>query len=445
MADWKDIKTTKYDGAYNYESVTIKLQYDADASTPTKLVLRFYATSTSSNGMKYYILWKPSKGGSGEQMRLIKAANAKASTNSTTITITKTYNASSFTIPEYWLVHTGSMSPWQNADDNNRWYISYYNDSLGKSQSLSVWKFFENETSWWNNSRRNFKTVVSSFTVSATASNGLKATAVSAGSVSITDNGNNTFTLKGAKGASGDNNPSSGPTLSWGYSTSYGNSFTNNSTKDLTIATKTNATRTVYAKCVTGATYGDDKTVTTSANIKQYVAPSAASKISFAPDTKTRLTNKEKWILSWTKGTKTNDSSPVEGYRIRIYVNDKTIAFKNGNKEVVTTDSGSGAGRYYYDRDQTSTSMNFYANLNGLKPGDKVFAHIHCYTKNAKGTKIFSDSAKSSTYTVQHAGVMRIKSDGKWYEGEVYIKADGKWIEADVVHVKSDGKWYESE
>lgn len=268
-------------------------------------------------------------------------------------------------------------------------------------------------------------------------------TNVGEGTVSIKDNGNNTFTLKGAKGADGTNNDATGPTLTWGYSNKYGTSFKNGDKVTLTMSDKTNATRTVYAKCITGATHGDGNSVTASKAIKQYVAPSNPSGVKLTYK-RARLTIKENWTASWTASTKTNDSSPVKGYRIRIYKNGKTIQFKNSEGDILTSDSGSGDSRYYYDRDKTETTMNINTKTNTFKPGDKVQLMIHGYTEDAKGNKKFSDKALSSTYTVQNAGVMNTKTKDGWKEGQVWVKTKDGWKEAVAVHVKTKDGWKES-
>lgn len=267
-------------------------------------------------------------------------------------------------------------------------------------------------------------------------------TDVGTGTVSITDNGNNTFTLKGTKGANGTNNTATGPTLSWGYSNQYGSTFTNNDTKDLDIIDATQATRTVYAKSVTGATYGDSKTKTTYLAIKQYVAPSIPKSAPIITYTKTRLTIKENWKISWGASTATNSSSPVTGYRFRLFVNGNTIPFKNGNGTIITTDGGAGAGRYY--RDYTTTSFTFYPEKNDIKPGDRIKLSVFPYTTDAVGNKYFGTGLIMGDYIVQNAGIMRVKVGGIWREGQVYVKAGGVWKEADCVYTKVNGAWKES-
>lgn len=443
MADWKNISadTWKIDykdaaGTNMSGKVRLTLQYDAASETPTSVKIRFKLDRTNTSSHYYdsmFVLYNANNDPSsiGRKSLRVKAYQSWEDADwpyySSSITITKTYTAAKFTIQDVWLCNGGNGT-W-NSDDKTLKYAS---------GTKSLYNWFKSD-----GTRQNYAYRQSSSTSIAISSSTTVATAVGNGTVSITDNGDNTFTLKGAKGANGTNNKSTGPTLSWGYTNDYGNSFSNGDKKTLSIKTASNATRTVYAKCYTGATYGSGNTVTASKAIKQYVAPSKPSGIKLTYS-KSRLTIKENWTLEWTGGTKTNDSSPIKGYRIRIYKNGNTIKFKNSKGEVLTDDAGSGADRYYYDRDNTETTMNINTSTNTFAPGDKVKVLIHTYTKNADGKRLFSDGVWSSEYTVKHAGIMRVKADGKWVEGQVYVKADGKWVEADVVKVKADGKWVEA-
>lgn len=437
---WKDLSVLNYDGyhtatAKGGSGVKITMQYDDSTDLVTTLKIRFVGSANgasfySNNG--YYLYWNPKSDGTGT-LKKIKAPGEKWPQTSSTITLTKDYNATGFSIPEFWFCCTGH--PQTPVKEDGKWYITF-----GDKGKQTFWYYF-NTTTWFTGSRQNFKTVSQARTETSVAK---RATDVGMGTVSITDNGNNTFTLKGTKGSNGTANPATGPTLRWGYTSEYSNSFSNNSTQDLTIATKTNATRTVYAKCITGATYGSSKTKTVTANIKQYVAPGNVGTPTFTC-TKDRLTTQENWTLSWGAATATNSSSPVKGYRIRIYKNGQTIPIKNGRGTVLTTDYGyAHVNRYYYDRELDNTSMPFYPNKNGIVPGDSLYITIYAYAKDAQGNFKFSNEARSATYVVQNSGIMRVKAGGSWREGRVHVKVEGTWKEAKAVYTKVNGVWKES-
>lgn len=264
-------------------------------------------------------------------------------------------------------------------------------------------------------------------------------TSIGKGTISIKDNGNNTFTITGTKGANGENNTASGPNLSWGYTDSYGTTTT--SGKAITLDTSGTAnTRTVYAKNITKATYGSDTTATTSAKIAQYLAPNAPSNVKITYS-KSRLTIKENWTVSWTAATAKNTNSPIEGYRIRLFKNGKAIPLKRSNGTVISTAS---TDDNYYDRSTTATTIPVYIKHYDFKPGDKVYARINAYTLDKIGNKKFSSGVNSSTYTVQNAGIIHVKQDGNWKEGQVYVKVSGSWKEAAAVYAKVSGNWKES-
>lgn len=272
-------------------------------------------------------------------------------------------------------------------------------------------------------------------------------TAVGKGSITITDHYNNTFSISGTKGADGTNNAASGPVISWGYTNSYSTSGAV-SKKALAIATASDATRTVYAKCVTNAEYGSSTTATTSKAIKQYVAPGVPGTPTISYN-RSRLTVKEPWTFSWTASKAINTSSPVAGYRIRLYKNDKLVTgITAGTDNTLTLTSG--ATNNFLDRDGTSTTVTFDPLDFGFKAGDTVKLGLHSYTKygaSNTGDKLFDSAAAekvSSVYTVQNAGVVNSKVGGAWKEGQVYVKVAGAWKEAETVNTKISGAWKES-
>lgn len=282
------------------------------------------------------------------------------------------------------------------------------------------------------------------------------------GTVSITDNYNNTFTLNGTKGASGINNPSTGPILKWGYNTKYSNTFTNGSIITLSASGDTSATRTVYAKSITGATYGDDQKIATAQlDVRQYIGPGESGKPVIFYN-KNRLTTKENWWFSWTTAIKINDSSPVMGYRIRLYRKRGNSDFiklpiydSDGKNLSIKAVSG---GDIYYDKDGNYPFIYIYPAYYSkavhpdepdILPGDQIKLTVNAYTRYGKdntGNQLFKTSeVASDVSTVQNAGIMRVKVGGTWKEGQVYVKVGGTWKEAEVVQTKVNGYWKESE
>ena len=430
---WKDVSgsSTAFDSAasnYFNNCVSVSLQYDDASETPTSVKVRFKASknTTSWRNDSLLILYNPSSSSKPGTLYKVKPPTSDAGSwpyYSSSFKLTKTYTDAKFSLAAYWICNNGNNADgvaWADLTASNV-YSRYKDDSVY---------------------RGNFSTHVSKKSYEIAKSTTV-ATAIGNGTCSITDNGDNTFTLKGTKGGDGKNNTATGPTLKWGYDTDYSNSFSNGDKKTLTMADKKKASRRVYAKSVTGATYGDAKTATDYEDVKQYVAPSKPDNISITY-TRSRMTIKENWTLKWTGGTEVNGSSPVLGYRIRIFKNGKTIQFKNSEGKVLASGSSSD---YYYDRDDTSTTMNINTSTNGFAPGDKVKVSICTYTryKEGKGTALCSGAVESSEYTVQNAGVANVKVSGAWKEGKIWVKVSGAWKEAEVAKAKVSGAWKESQ
>lgn len=294
-----------------------------------------------------------------------------------------------------------------------------------------------------------------------------KWTDVTAGTCSIADNYNNTFTLKGTKGSNGTNNTAGGPTLKWGYDTNYNGDFTNGETKTLVIpeTTKGDATRRVFAKSITTATHGSSAERTTFADIRQYVAPTAPSNLRIVPMTKKKLTVRDSWKLSWTAGSQANSSSPIKGYRVRLYKKGADGVFRslkidsaiisnigNGYAGVLTGSPGS-VSYHYFETESTDTELEIDPTKLGLKAGDVVRLGLYSYTRygeNNDGNQLFNGGGNSAAhvwsteYTIQNAGIVRIKVGDTWKEGQVWVKVNGTWKEATSVHTKVNGSWKES-
>ena len=267
-------------------------------------------------------------------------------------------------------------------------------------------------------------------------------TAIGSPKISITDNGDNTFTITGTAASNGTHNNTATTSYAWGYSTAYGTSGTGKKTLD--INTPSNATRTVCAKATAVPSWSGDstKTATASLAVKQYVAPGAPGKPTLSYS-KSRLTVKENWTFSWSAAAATNTSSPVKGYRIALLKNGTSIPIKNTSGTTISSNPSSADWHSY---DTTKTSIVIDPVKNGFAPGDKVKIGVKPYTHNGKSAQVFASSYTYSTEaTVKNAGVMRVKVSGSWKEGIVYVKSGGSWKEADIVYVKAGGSWKESE
>ena len=189
MATWKEISSHEYKAQSGAGAFSVVIQYDNDSDTPESMKIRFKAERNSSyvdsaysaNG--YYILYKP--GASSEKLFTLKAPKKDWSDSvTTTVTLSKNYSTSKFTIPEFWICNTGSVTPDLEAR------TTIYGD-VGK---VSMYDCFTlNKMRGGTTETNGFVTRVSSFKQA-----GIEATDGTASKPVIKDNGNNTFTISGS-------------------------------------------------------------------------------------------------------------------------------------------------------------------------------------------------------------------------------------------------------
>lgn len=443
MASWKNLSTYTYkDEAETTGSgaIKIKVQYDKDSMTHLEAKIRFEielltsAIEDTTDG--YYILYNANNypESVGRRVLMLKAPAAGSSNNSWiqnedgkhltgTITLSKEYNDTTFTVQDFWVCNVGKGT------------VSGQNVTYA-SGTKTFYEWFQE-----HGNRRSYAARYESEQLE-----GPVPTNVTKGTITITDNYNNTFTVKGTKGAAGDYNPVKSYSVTYGYD-SRATISAPATPVALTITTPANATRTVWAKTTTKGTYGEDSVASTSAAIKQYVAPSdpGGSLIKY---TKSKLTVKENWIFEWPSAKATNASSPVKGYRIRVY--------KNGSK---LTGLVCGTGNYlsynlnnnpndYVDIENTTTSVTFNPEVFGFKSGDKVKLGVYAYTRNGiantSGQLFNKSEVFSPEYTVENVGVAQVNINGIWKEGQVYVNVAGIWKEAEGVYTNVNGFWKES-
>lgn len=245
--------------------------------------------------------------------------------------------------------------------------------------------------------------------------------------VEIVDKGDNTFTINGTKGSAGTNNPAKGLTITYSYDSATYNKSASNGTP-ITLE-GTNASRTVYAKAVTTATYGPNTEATASKTIKRYAAPNLSGKptLTSASFKNNRLTNRTTWTYDWPDATAANSNSSVKKYFIRI--------FKNST-EVDAIDNLS------------ESKYSFNPNTYGFIPGNKVKVSVWAWTTNGVNSVLWSNAITSDETLVENSAVAHINESG-WKDGLVYINKgtldSPNWVEAEDVYVKdSNGNWQTS-
>lgn len=304
---------------------------------------------------------------------------------------------------------------------------------------------------------------------------------VTAGSVSITDNYNNTFNIRATKGAAGTNNDLNKNILEWtalrpGSTTSW---YTNSSNKYPSEDFTTNSlTKTISLSSLGGLGIEDSRYVSALVTadgarndadsgwqyvyIKQYVnpGPPGVPTINYS---KSRFTIKEPWTITWNAATAGNNTSPIKGYRIRLFKKSPnentftTIQMKDINGNVL----GNSGADHYFDSNTSTCSLTMDPAKSGILPNDVVYVGMYSYTRqgeNNTGTQMFNNEGASTAqvnsdiYTVQNAGVMRPLYNGQYREGQVYAKVTNTgndsidWVEADIVKTcVSPNNWVEAE
>lgn len=465
MATWTDIKTTKYAasvGSYDV-GLSVTLQYDADSITPTSVTLRFKGSKSSTyyGTDMYYVLVNPGNTSGNEKMFLVKGNNV-APTTTASFKISKTYTAETFSIPTYWICHMGQVKPVYDSSDK-RWYATFHNDQTGKNQTKTIYTWFA-DGDWWYNSRMNYKTVVSSTskTIDDDSTVGTAVTAPTA--PTVTDNGNNTFTITGYTGKAGKNNPVKSTTLyyrlgsSGDYTKASGLSVAN---KKITVGSTT-ATQTVYAYTKVDGTYNDVESSKVSLAIKNYQAPGNPGTPSLTASSKTnnRLTTRKTWGYTWSKAANTNSSSPVVGYRLRLYKGDTKITGLTFDKTNQKLKKGSGSTEYIdlalgNNLTHTSTTSSYTVYLDpkdfGYNTKDQVKLSLFAWSTNGKSEMLFSGGGSNPVFsaetTVASAGVVYTNIDGNttgWKVGQVFIYSGSNWEEADSVQIYDGTDWKES-
>lgn len=259
---------------------------------------------------------------------------------------------------------------------------------------------------------------------------------------SVVDNGNNTVTVIGYIGTSGINNAVTSSTVFYRFSTqssnqSIGSGLTSGGQFSITFAIPAEAS---FFDCYI-RTYSSKNNASSQSkrySVKYYGDPGNPGKPTLSYRRK-GPTLKEPLSFNW-EAASPGTNTPIVGYRLRLY--------KNGS--LITGVNPYNASANYYDTNSTSTSYSFDASALGFKVGDTIKLGIYAYGKNGAGDLLFNGGGtgaaqvNSDEYTFINAGIIRIKKDGIWKEGQVYIKVNGIWKEADSVYIKKDGLWKES-
>lgn len=457
---WTDVSGTqwKYTG-YNYRGdLYLKLQYNDATASPTSVSVRFvmYRADTSikySDGFGVLLNPTNSDGSMSSSIKFLKLKDATAGDFSTpwpaddyasnSFTLEKKYSDATFALPPFWFVNTWARSTAvQSAalSGNPANVFFYAQDATGANSQGAA---------------RRYKTVFGASSL-VIASSSTVAGNVTAYKPTISDNKNNTFTISVSDGGGGTNNPVKSTTLYYriGSTGNYTKASGLSASGSLTCGAGSKS-QYVYAYSVVEGTYGSSVTsATASLEILNYAAPGAPGTPTLASSSfkNGRLTIKQNWTYTWPAAEQANTSSPVKGYRIRLYNRSSgyVIGIKSSTSDPNKIIPGDGKDNYL-DRESTSCTVTFDPVECGFKPGDQVSLGIYAYTRNGRGDQLFNGNGHGTAHvvseatTVQNAGIVNLKTDDGWVEGQVYVKTDKGWQEAETVNVKTSSGWQESQ
>ena len=271
-------------------------------------------------------------------------------------------------------------------------------------------------------------------------------TSIQKGSVTITDNLNNSYTVTAKTPVSPNNNRIRSNVLTYyrlkatGAADEITEQLQSNyefiDTIEFTPTDNSN-TRLVTAMLDTTGTHQSPSRAQDSKYIKCYVAPSVPGRPVIS---NTKVTITDSVTYTWTAATKNNNTSPVRGYRVRIFKNGSEIVglAKSGVNDIIKADTNA----RWVDFGSNILSVSFDLSNLGFSAEDTVSVGVYSYTLNGKGTRIFStNQVKSGLSTIENDTVFHVKVNGQWEAGEVYAKVDGQWKKAKSLYAKVDGKW----
>ena len=259
----------------------------------------------------------------------------------------------------------------------------------------------------------------------------------------LKDNGNNTVALEVKQGKSGTNNALTSTTLTY--------TIDGGTAKSLSITTKSEGTASYTIDVPNTTTAGstgctikvtikctfehNSTTASKSVTAYYYVAPGIPGKPALTTDSfkNGRLTIRQPWTYEWAAATAGNTKSPVKGYRIYLYKSGESI--------------------YTVDLAASELSYTFNPVDFGYKPKNTVALGIFAWAENGVGSRLWSGNAVGSSTTplysaateIQNAGIVHVKVNGFWQEGQVWVKMNGSWNEAETVNTKVNGIWEESQ
>lgn len=187
------------------------------------------------------------------------------------------------------------------------------------------------------------------------------------------------------------------------------------------IAIPTDCTQVRAVMMVVGA-HNNPSSAIASKTVAYYSAPRWASDatITITSD-RTKFDTKATYTVTWPAAAD-GVNNAITSYKVRVDV-------QQGQVKVYTTQPN-------------SRTVSFEAKSLNLQKDDDINVWVTAYGQSSYNN--ISAALPSDTIRVVSAGIVKIKVNNQWKEGQVWIKNNGSWIEADEVYVKTNGVWKSS-
>jgi hypothetical protein len=329
-------------------------------------------------------------------------------------------------------------------------------------------------------------------------------TNLTGGSITLVDNGNNTFHLEGKNATAGTNNPIASSSVNVKiYNTtdtsgeaarecnfnpgtrseatfrrdydadgqaSYKNMYIDANTKKIVVSWSYNAT---YGPNITGTT-----TYTVNTNFKYYMIPNPPTSIWYVSNGKSSASDgtfeprlKKELSWRWTGASSGNSNSSITGYKICIYKNE-VVAGEGGtafyldapssdadtsitNEPLYNGTLDDGTPGHKIETTLTSnTNLNFkfIPKDEGFVNNDKCICSVFSATTWGDDSIHYSATSVLGECTLKNGAVVWVRAPKNpptdntlvWKEGTVYVYHNDEWKEAEGVHVRKGSEWKES-
>jgi hypothetical protein len=318
-------------------------------------------------------------------------------------------------------------------------------------------------------------------------------TSITKGDISITDNGNNTFTVSGKNGKGGFNNalnsgtlntvlgiegvsfslvdvstndPLAGKTDEDDFSRTYRISDPDDKIGDAGVIKVTSTITNVPSQSADGTVVDKDEKV-----IKFYKVPNPPTSIWYVSNGKSSASDgtfkprlKDELSWRWTGASPGNKSSSITGYKIYIYKNEVdagadgtafylTAPSSEADSSITNEPSDNGTPGHKIETNLTSdTRLNFkfIPKDEGFVNNDKCICRVFSGTTWGDNSIHYS-AGRLGECILKNGAVVWIKIPKpddpdtlEWKEGTVYIHNGSTWKEAEGVYVHDGSGWEEA-